>query len=92
MTPPLGMDHHAHQGPDPTEADPAFFAVVQALIAQGQHRTLEHQHGIVEIDAVLEQVGVVLGLVPFKVHEQFRIYKCTYRLAERSPKAPWVNT
>lgn len=77
------MDHHAHQGPDPTEADPAFLVVVQALIAQGQHRALKHQHRIVEIDAVLEDVGVVLGLVPCNVYEQFRIYKCTYRLADQ---------
>jgi len=90
---PLSMNHRnddpaicKHQFP---EAYVTLFAVVEAIIGNGEHLPFEDRLGFLKADQVFLDVALVLGLVPFKVHSE-SIYDLCIRC--QVPIVPWSSS
>ena len=62
-------EHHYYDtAAKQTYSKPAFLTIVGASVRLDDHRPLKHLRSVLEIEAVLTDVGPVLGFIPLEIH------------------------
>ena len=79
---------------DESEADFSRLAVIFANIRSNQHQTCKHLRHILKVDAVLGDVCLSFGFVPFEPHDRSVNTMCMYVkvykvLLEQLVDRPW---